>query len=435
MLGKSDGVPKTPRVGRERVRHPGPRDPRAGARVGRQEDHARRRRPGRLGRRLPRGHRQRVGPHHDRPRRHAGHGQAGQQHLGHHAGRARRLRRSCFPGYAEGGISGDFDNSAAGYPLGLPHVRRQRRHRLATRTTPPRARHVPRLRIPEAMMARAVSSGAARASAARSIEPSSRKYQYPAAGLPARADVLPLRRLVHRHHDRDQPLRAAPTARASSPSSSTSPSGSRARPSSPTSSCRPAPTSSAGTSASSANCSGYIPDNFNQMQPPRHRAAAEVHRAAGRVQVRLRDLRRSWPSGWASATIFTEGGKTELDWVKRILPRHRPAQAHHLGGVREEGLLRGAGRPRTTSRRRPCAGSPRAASATRPTGARALATPGRPARACRRHRGKIEFVASSLKRFEDRTSSTPSGRPWPAVHPELGGPPHRRALREVPAAA
>ena len=75
-------------VGRERVRHPRPPDPRPGARVGHQEGHARRRRPRRLGRRLPLGHRQRVGAHHGGARRHAGLRQAGRQHLGHVPGRA-----------------------------------------------------------------------------------------------------------------------------------------------------------------------------------------------------------------------------------------------------------------------------------------------------------------------------------------------------------
>ena len=40
-----------------------------------------------------------------------------------------------------------------------------------------------------------------------------------------------------------------------------------------------------------ANCSGYIPDTYTQTQPPGHQPAEEVHRAPGRVQVRLRYLR------------------------------------------------------------------------------------------------------------------------------------------------
>ena len=78
------------RVGRGRERHPRPRDPGPGPGVGRQEDHAGRRRQGRLRRRLPLGHRQRVGPDHDRPGRHAGPGQARRQHLVDDAGRSLR---------------------------------------------------------------------------------------------------------------------------------------------------------------------------------------------------------------------------------------------------------------------------------------------------------------------------------------------------------
>ena len=44
-----------------------------------------------------------------------------------------------FPGYAEGGISGDCENSAAGFKLRLAHVRRQDHHsrRLPTSTPAP----------------------------------------------------------------------------------------------------------------------------------------------------------------------------------------------------------------------------------------------------------------------------------------------------------
>ena len=77
-------------VGGDRVRRAGPADPRPRPRVGPQQDDARGRRHGRLGRRLPRLQRQRVVAGHDRPGRHAGHGQAGQQHLVHHERRAVR---------------------------------------------------------------------------------------------------------------------------------------------------------------------------------------------------------------------------------------------------------------------------------------------------------------------------------------------------------
>ena len=80
-------------------------------------------------------------------------------------------------------------------------------------------------------------------------------------------------------------------------------SGSKARPSSPTSFCRPAPTSSAGTSASSPTAPATSPQ-LHPVQPPRDQPAEEVHRAAGRVQVRLRHLRRAGQTSMGVGRAF-----------------------------------------------------------------------------------------------------------------------------------
>ena len=53
------------------------------------------------------------------------------------------------------------------------------------------------------------------------------------------------------------------------------------------------------------------------VQPPDDRLPEEVHRAAGRVQVRLRDL-PALAQRLGVDEIYTEGGHTELDWVKRM---------------------------------------------------------------------------------------------------------------------
>ncbi len=181
VLGKTDGVPKTPEWAETESRHPRPRDPRPGARVGHQEDHARRRRPGRLGRRLPLRHRQRVGAHHGRARRHAGLRQAGQQHLGHLPGRAvgpllrvprlRRGRHLRRPRQVGGRL-----------PLALPHVpERRRHHRTPHHST--EGQTVPRLRIPEAMMHEKFE-WRGKGFCGPSIESQFQKYQYPAPGYP-----------------------------------------------------------------------------------------------------------------------------------------------------------------------------------------------------------------------------------------------------------
>ena len=71
---------------------------------------------------------------------------------------------------------------------------------------------------------------------------------------------------------------------------------------------------------------GYVPPRLQRRQPPRHHPAAQVHRAAGRIEVRLRHLHRHPARGSGLGAIFTEGC-SELDWVKRVfdssdLPDH-----------------------------------------------------------------------------------------------------------------
>ena len=122
----------------------------------------------------------------------------------------------------------------------------QRMPQLATMNTVSQV--VPRLKIPEAIMDGHCEGYP---TDPKSIEGQFQRFEYPAPGHSAGQDVLQVRRLALRHHDRHQPLRAhVPLGQAGVRGQPVA-SGSRARRSSPTSSCRPAPTSSAGTSASS----------------------------------------------------------------------------------------------------------------------------------------------------------------------------------------
>ena len=145
-----------------------------------------------------------------------------------------------FPGYAEGGYSGDLDGTALSINM------YQRMPQLPTVNTITQA--VPRLKIPEAILDGHCEGYPDRLQVDRGPVPALRVS---GAGPQRGQDVLQVRRLALRHHDRHQPLRAHVPLATSSSSSSTRASGWRARRSSPTSSCRPAPTSSAGTSASS----------------------------------------------------------------------------------------------------------------------------------------------------------------------------------------
>jgi trimethylamine-N-oxide reductase (cytochrome c) len=87
-----------------------------------------------------------------------------------------------FPGYAEGGISGDVDNSAAGYEF---VYRMFANTRGATRTAhhSTEGQTVPRIRIPEAMMHEKVEWHG-KGFCGSSIESQLQKYTYPAPGYP-----------------------------------------------------------------------------------------------------------------------------------------------------------------------------------------------------------------------------------------------------------
>ena len=138
VLGRSDNVPKTPEWAEVECGVPARADPRPGPRVGPQDDDARRRRHGRLGRRLPGLQRQRVGAHDDRPGGHAGHGQAGQQHLVHDQRRAVRPGRSSSP--ATPRAASRATRPAPPPARSSPAACGRTAAPSATRSTPPRAR-------------------------------------------------------------------------------------------------------------------------------------------------------------------------------------------------------------------------------------------------------------------------------------------------------
>ena len=173
------------------------------------------------------------------------------------------------------------------------------------------------------------------------------------------------------------------------------------------------------------------PGQLQPDQSPRDRPAEEVHRAARREQVRLRNLRRRRRAHGHRRRLH-RGRQDRVDWVQGVLPRHRPAQAHHLGGVRKEGLLRRARCPTTTLdaghalvRRRAAKRHARLGPAPRRHG---------------RLRGPADAVRQDrVREHEPQASRDGRDRPraaghGPAVHPQLGGPSHHRAVRQVPAA-
>jgi anaerobic selenocysteine-containing dehydrogenase len=84
-----------------------------------------------------------------------------------------------FPGYAEGGISGDVDNSAAGFRWVY------RMHKQPTRSSinAPMGQHIPRLKIPECILD-GKFEWRGKGFCGPSIEAQFHKYKYPADGYP-----------------------------------------------------------------------------------------------------------------------------------------------------------------------------------------------------------------------------------------------------------
>ena len=102
-----------------------------------------------------------------------------------------------FPGYAEGGYSGDL------YGTALSINMYQRMPQLATVNTVSQV--VPRLKIPEAVLDGHCEGYP---TDPRSIEGQFMRYEYPAPGHSEGEAVLQVRRLAPWHDDRHQPLRA-----------------------------------------------------------------------------------------------------------------------------------------------------------------------------------------------------------------------------------
>ena len=216
-----------------------------------------------------------------------------------------------FPGYAEGGISGDCENSAAGFRWlrmfdgtgSLPTVNTH---------DSPRACHPPpaHSRGHHARALRVERQGFLR----RRHPAPDAQVRVPGAGLPLHQHVLAVRRLVHRHHDGDQPLREdLPEGKVGS--SSTSPSGSRARPFADI--ILPACTNFERWDISEfANCSGYIPDNYNQCN---HRVISLQKKCIEPLGESKSDydIFAAVAERMGIGDIFTEGGKDEYDWCKQ----------------------------------------------------------------------------------------------------------------------
>jgi hypothetical protein len=107
-----------------------------------------------------------------------------------------------FPGYAEGGISGDSANTAATYQL---VSRGMHKAPVTSMVNNPLGQHIPRLRIPEAIM-NLPSPGEVKVSAATPLKCNSNSINIPKMVSPDAIYVLEIRRRLYRHYVQYQPL-------------------------------------------------------------------------------------------------------------------------------------------------------------------------------------------------------------------------------------
>jgi molybdopterin guanine dinucleotide-containing S/N-oxide reductase-like protein len=226
----------------------------------------------------------------------------------------------CFPGYAEGAISGDVDNTAAGFRW----IRRMKGNPTRSSINAPMGQHVPRLRIPEVILD-GEYEWRGKGFCGQSIEAQFHKYKYPADGYPPiqmyyryggsfigtmgktnryvkayRTDKLPF--AVNQSIWFEGEAKFADII-------------------------LPACTNFERWDISEfAGCLGYIPDSTCQVSHRVISLQAKCIEPLGESKSDY-DIFAFLCDRMGMKDVFTEGGRTELDWVKRTfegsdLPKH-----------------------------------------------------------------------------------------------------------------
>ena len=196
-----------------------------------------------------------------------------------------------FPGYAEGGISGDCENSAAGFKFAWRMFDGKTTFPSPSNINTAAGQHIPRLRVPECIMD-GEYKWAGKGFAGGDIQHQMHMYEYPAAGYPKIkmlwkyggpwiGTMTATNRYARMYTDPGLEFVVSQSIwfEGEVPFADI---------------ILPACTNFERWDISEfANCSGYIPDTLRPVQPPRDLAAGQVHRARGRVQVGLPHLRHA----------------------------------------------------------------------------------------------------------------------------------------------
>ena len=225
-----------------------------------------------------------------------------------------------FPGYAEGGISGDVDNSAAGFRW----VYRMFKQPTRSSINAPMGQHIPRLRIPECILD-GKYEWRGKGFCGPSIESQFKKYKYPADGYP---EIQMYYRyggsFIGTMNETNRYVKAYKTDRLPFAVNQSVWFEGEAK---FADIILPACTNFERWDISEfANCSGYIADSYIQVN----------HRVVSLQKKCIEPLGESKTDYEIFAflsrrlglyDVYTEGGKTELDWVRQMfdasdLPQH-----------------------------------------------------------------------------------------------------------------
>jgi anaerobic selenocysteine-containing dehydrogenase len=328
-----------------------------------------------------------------------------------------------FPGYSEGGISCNLENTAAGFRWAYRMFPRggatsNVHHSVEGQT-------VPRLRIPEAMLHQSLE-WRGKGFCGGSIQSQLKKYEYPAPGYPHVGmyyryggsffgTMTETNRYVKAYQTDKVPFIVNQSIWMEGEAKFADV-------------ILPACTNFERVDISEfAWAAGYGCDGNTQ---PNHRIIVLQKKCI--VEVRLRDIRRALQAAGRVRHVHY-GGQDRIGLGEAGLPCHRPSRARDLGGVREEGLLR-----------RPCSRGPH------PDASAALVC----RRPCERHArlGSSSFGHHSICRVADHLGqdrvrgfqshiagavgngglrATGDG---PPIHRVLGRPSHDGSLRHVPSA-
>ena len=246
-----------------------------------------------------------------------------------------------FPGYAEGGISGDCENSAAGFKFAWRMFDGKTTFPSPSNINTSAGQHIPRLRVPECIMD-GEYKWAGKGFAGGDIQHQMHMYQYPAPGYPKIkmlwkyggpwiGTMTATNRYARMYADQSLEFVVSQSIwfEGEVPFADI---------------ILPACTNFERWDISEfANCSGYIPDTYGQCNHRVISLQAKCIEPVGECKSDYHIYAHARREARHRPDVHRGQGRARLD--RAVLQRHRHAQAHDLRRVQGEGLLHRAGQP------------------------------------------------------------------------------------------